>query len=159
MMAIIQAAVDFLGPWSWWVLGLVLFGLEILAPGTFFLWFGIAALVVGTISLFIAWSWQVQAVVFVVLAVVALVAGRILLRGKGTVVGADELKLNQRGVRLVGRRYVLAEPLANGAGHLRIDDTIWRITGPDLPAGTRVEVLSADGALLTVGVVEPAPAA
>lgn len=149
-MGLIQTAVDFLGPWSWWVLGLVLFGLEILAPGTFFLWFGISAIVVGTISLFFAWGWEAQAVVFVVLAVVALVVSRMMLKGRGAPEDDSDLKLNQRGTRLVGRTYILTEPLVGGSGRLHIDDTLWRITGPDLPAGTSVRIASADGALLTV---------
>ena len=33
-----------LGPWFWVVLGVLLLVLEILAPGTMFLWFGVAAL-------------------------------------------------------------------------------------------------------------------
>jgi membrane protein implicated in regulation of membrane protease activity len=33
---------------------------------------------------------------------------------------------------------------------VRIDDTVWRVTGPDAPAGSRVKVVKADGARLTV---------
>jgi membrane protein implicated in regulation of membrane protease activity len=40
---------------------------------------------------------------------------------------------------------VLAEPIVNGQGRVRIDDTNWRLTGPDLPAGTRVKVIGTDG--------------
>ena len=32
----------------------------------------------------------------------------------------------------------------------RIDDTIWRVAGPDAPAGSRVKIVQADGASLTV---------
>jgi membrane protein implicated in regulation of membrane protease activity len=33
---------------------------------------------------------------------------------------------------------------------VRIDDTIWRVAGPDAPAGSRVKVVRVDGANLTV---------
>jgi hypothetical protein len=33
---------------------------------------------------------------------------------------------------------------------VRIDDTIWRVAGPDTPAGSRVQIVQADGASLTV---------
>jgi membrane protein implicated in regulation of membrane protease activity len=33
---------------------------------------------------------------------------------------------------------------------VRIDDTIWRIAGPDAPAGSRVRIVQANGADLTV---------
>ncbi|MER2634298.1 MAG: NfeD family protein, partial [Rhizobiaceae bacterium] len=38
-----------LGLWNWFVLGFVLLALEILVPGVFLLWIGIAALVVGAV--------------------------------------------------------------------------------------------------------------
>jgi len=38
-----------LGPWNWMVLGFALLALEIVVPGFFLLWIGIAALVVGVV--------------------------------------------------------------------------------------------------------------
>ena len=40
----IERIVAELGPWSWWVLGLVLLAAEILMPGVFLIWIGIAAM-------------------------------------------------------------------------------------------------------------------
>ena len=34
---------------------------------------------------------------------------------------------------------------------IRVDDTVWRVAGPDLPAGSRVTVQRADGVMLYVG--------
>jgi hypothetical protein len=152
-MGLISSIIDFLGPWSWWVLGLVLLALEIFAPGTVFMWFGVSAIAVGTLALFVEFGWQAEAITFVVLALLAIIASKMLLRGRA---GQDEgdLHLNQRGARLIGRAYVLAEPLADGSGRLKIDDTMWRISGPDLPAGTRVRIAAADGALLIVEAAE-----
>jgi hypothetical protein len=45
---------------------------------------------------------------------------------------------------------MLAAPIVDGHGQVKIDDTNWRITGPDLPSGTRVKVIGADGAVLKV---------
>jgi membrane protein implicated in regulation of membrane protease activity len=33
--------------WNWWLLGVVLMIIEAIAPGFFFLWMGVAALLVG----------------------------------------------------------------------------------------------------------------
>jgi membrane protein implicated in regulation of membrane protease activity len=44
----------------------------------------------------------------------------------------------------------LEKPIIDGSGTVRIDDTIWRVAGPDAPAGSRVKVVHADGASLTV---------
>ncbi|PZO77934.1 MAG: hypothetical protein DI629_13420, partial [Mesorhizobium amorphae] len=59
----IGAMVAELGPWFWVLLGLVLLAAEILAPGVFLLWIGIAALLVGALSLQLweaaFWTWHV----------------------------------------------------------------------------------------------------
>ncbi len=57
-----------LGPWIWVIGGLVLLGLEILAPRAFFLWFGISAIIVGAVSVLFEIAWQAQVVAFGVLA-------------------------------------------------------------------------------------------
>jgi membrane protein implicated in regulation of membrane protease activity len=61
--------------------------------------------------------------------------------------------LNRRTEALVGRVFTLERPIVDGVGTVRIDDTIWRVRGPDGPAGSRVRVVHADGANLAV---EPA---
>jgi membrane protein implicated in regulation of membrane protease activity len=60
--------------------------------------------------------------------------------------------LNRRTDALVGREFTLEKPIVDGSGTVRIDDTIWRVAGPDAPAGSRVRVVRADGASLTVAV-------
>lgn len=40
-----------LGPWNWVAIGLVLLVMEIALPGVFLLWFGMAAIVVGALSI------------------------------------------------------------------------------------------------------------
>jgi membrane protein implicated in regulation of membrane protease activity len=135
-----------IGPWAWIVAGLVLLGLELMAPGVFLMWFGIAALLTGGIAFLTDFTWQIDLLIFVVLAIVAVIVGRRTFnRGTG-----EQPLLNQRAQRLVGTTYVLAEPIVDGQGRVRIDDTMWRISGPDLPAGARVRVAGVDGTLLTV---------
>jgi membrane protein implicated in regulation of membrane protease activity len=62
--------------------------------------------------------------------------------------------LNRRAESYVGRVFTLDKPIVNGTGAVRIDDTIWRVSGPDCPAGSRVRVASADGANLLVQAAE-----
>ena len=45
-----------LGPWNWMVLGFVLIVLEMVLPGVFLIWIGIAALIVGAASLYHRWE-------------------------------------------------------------------------------------------------------
>ena len=147
-MSIVERIVSELGPWNWWILGLVLIGLEILAPGTVFLWFGIAAILVGTLALFINLSWQVSLVLFLILSFASLIVGRRLMSRLSSEEG--DPGLNRRGSRYIGRKFILEKPLQQGTGKLSIDDTVWRITGPDLPTGASVTVERIEGAHLVV---------
>ena len=44
---------------------------------------------------------------------------------------------------MIGRTATLTEPITEGRGRIRIGDTMWRVSGPDLPAGARVRVKAA----------------
>jgi len=147
----IASLVTELGPWSWWILGLVFLGLEILIPGVFLLWIGLAAIVVGAVSIPLwgsaFWGWQLQFLVFAVLAVALAVLGR---RLSGSNAESDQPMLNRRVEGLVGRTATLEEPLCDGKGRIRLDDTTWIVQGPDLPAGTKVRIIAAQSGGLTV---------
>ena len=62
----------------------------------------------------------------------------------------DQPFLNRRADAFVGQIFTLEKPIVDGAGTVRIDDTVWRVAGPDAPAGSRVRIVQADGANLTV---------
>jgi len=147
----IASLVAELGPWSWWIAGLVLLAAELIAPGVFLVWIGLAALIVGMLSLLFwdssFWLWQVQAILFALLAVVATVVGRKLTLQHGE---TDQPFLNQRAESLIGRTATLAEPIREGRGRIRLDDTFWLVNGPDLPVGTKVKVVASRGRDLTV---------
>jgi membrane protein implicated in regulation of membrane protease activity len=147
----IAALATELGPWSWWIVGLVFLGLEILIPGVFLLWIGLAALVVGALSFAFwdmpAWSWQVQFLTFAVLSLgFAMIGRRVSNAGSET----DQPMLNRRVEGLVGRTATLEEPISEGQGRIRLDDTTWIVRGPDLPSGARVRVTAAQAGSLTV---------
>jgi len=144
----IERLVAELGPWNWMVLGFVLLTLEIVAPGFFLLWVGIGALVTGALSLMLwdagFWVWQVQVLVFLFLALASAVAGKRIMRGREG--ESDQPLLNQRGAQLIGRTATLSEPIVNGRGRVRLGDTLWRVSGPDLPVGATVRVTAASDA-------------
>lgn len=142
--------IDFIaqyGAWSWIVAGLILLGLELVVPGGVLVWMGAAALVTGLLSLFVQVFWPLQFVIFGVLALVAIWLW-LRVRGPGPV--SDRPFLNQRAQRYVGREVVLDQPIHDGVGRLSLDDTTWRVIGPDLAAGVKVRIVSAQGAELTV---------
>ena len=133
-----------LGAWNWFILAALLFLLEVLAPGMFMMWLGLAAILVGIISTAIVWSWQLQLIAFAVFAIVSVPAWRYFARKVEK--PADSPFLNRRTEGYVGRVFTLDKPIVDGIGTVRIDDTIWRVRGPDCPAGSRVKVARADGA-------------
>ena len=140
-----------LGAWSWIILGGILLAVELIAPGTFILWLGVSAILVGLISFVIDWNWQEQGVVFVILAVASLVMWWRLIRpAKRDEDASDQPFLNRRAQGFVGREFTLEKPIVDGAGTVRMGDTIWRVTGPDCAAGSRVRIARAEGATLFV---------
>ncbi|MEN8169429.1 MAG: NfeD family protein [Pseudomonadota bacterium] len=138
--------------WHWWILAVALLVLEAFAPGTFFMWMGISAVVVGLLVLIApGMGWEYQVFAFAVLSVASIVAWRLYF-GKHPVT-TDQPTLNRRGEQYVGRTFTLDEPIENGNGKIRVDDTTWKINGNDCDSGSKVKVVGVDGVILTVEVV------
>jgi membrane protein implicated in regulation of membrane protease activity len=141
---------NLLSNYGWWLLALVLIAAEMIAPGYFMLWIGIAAGVMGIVTFFApAMSALVQAVVFALLAVASCAVYWRFVRPLAEH-RDDQPLLNRRGQRMVGRRVVVVEPIVNGRGKVKVGDGAWLAEGPDVAAGTEVEVVAVDGTTLKV---------
>jgi inner membrane protein len=136
----IAAVVDVLGLWSWVVVGLALMELELLVPGVFLIWLGLAAVLTGMGAVALTPSWQVQALTFAIFSVAAVGLGRAVTCHPDEEDPTRPL-LNRRGHALVGCTFTLDGPITSGAGRIRVDDSVWRVTGSDAPAGARVRVV------------------
>ena len=135
--------------WYWLVLAAVLSVIEIAVPVMFCIWLAAAALSVGAI----AWrypglSWEHEALIFAALAIASVAIGRMAFARIRARSGGS--RLNRRAQTYVGRTFTLERPIVDGRGRLKVDDTMWLVEGPDLPAGTRVRVTGADSALLKI---------
>jgi len=141
------------GPWTWLTLGVALLAIEVLISGTFVLWwFGISAIAVGLISLIVDLPWQLELVAFALLTLLlALAWWRLGGRAKDSI---NRSFLNRRTEAFIGRVFTLETPITDGRGTVRIDDTGWRVSGPDCPTGSRVRVARVDGPLLIVETIE-----
>ena len=140
---------DHLEFWHWLILALVLAGIEMLTPGFFAIWLGGAALITGLVVLVISsMSWESQLILFAVLAAVSVMAWYKI--GRRVLIATDDATLNRRGDSLVGRTGDLVEPIVNGRGRVKIDDSVWRAEGQDSPIGTRMIVTGVQGAILKV---------
>ncbi|KUL92800.1 membrane protein [Bosea sp. WAO] len=137
------------GGWVWIVLGLVLIGGEMLAPGVFLLWLGLAALLTGAVVGLTGIAWQGAWLVFAAFAVASVLVGRIATRRKAEEPDAAH-GLNDRGRQLIGRVFKLEATMTGGEGRIRVGDSSWRVTGPELLAGSEVRVVRVEGATLIV---------
>ena len=147
--------VGFLDSYGWITLGMLLLVAEVLVPGIFLMWFGAAALLTGVVDwLFPALSWQWQLLAFAAFSV-ALVFGVRPLIGTELDKESDRPDLNRRLHALIGRTATLTRPIVDGHGEVKIGDTLWRVTGPDLPRGARVRVVAVDDRNMAL-TVEPA---
>jgi hypothetical protein len=140
---------DHLEFWHWLILALVLAGAEMITPGFFAIWLGAAALITGLVVLVISsMSWEAQVILFAILAAVSVLAWYKI--GRRVLIATDDATLNRRGDSLVGRTGDLIEPIVNGRGRVKIDDSTWRAEGSDAPIGTRIVVVGVQGATLKV---------
>jgi membrane protein implicated in regulation of membrane protease activity len=136
--------------YGWWLLALLLIGAELLIPGYFLLWIGIAAAAMGLLLAFLPpLSMLTEAIGFAILAVVSCLIYWKFVRAVVDEPSQQPL-LNRRGAQLVGRRLTLDSAIVNGQGKARVGDSFWLVAGPELPAGATVEVVGVDGTTLQV---------
>jgi len=135
--------------WHWLILAVVMIILEILIPGAYFLWMGVSAIFVGALMyIFPEMVFLVQILIFAVLSVISVMMYR-SYRKKNPVI-TDEPALNRRAEQYVGQSFTLKEPIVNGEGKIKVDDSTWKITGTDIDAGETVRVIAVEGSTLIV---------
>ncbi|MGE3918183.1 MAG: NfeD family protein [Hyphomicrobiaceae bacterium] len=152
-----QSLIDLLlslGPWNWFLLGLLLFVLETVIPGVQFIWFGAAASAVGLLMLAagavapFAVPIGVQLVLFAALSAATIWWMR--RYGNRASAPSDVPDLNARANQYVGRRVTVVEAFRDGRGRVRVGDTVWAAEGPDLAEGAHARVVGVNGTLLKV---------
>ncbi len=141
-------AIDY---WHWWILAVALLILEIFSPAAFFIWIGFAAGVMGLLLLISDFTWQAQFLMFAVLSVVCVAAGRTWFKRNPIV--SDEPNLNRRGHALIGQVFEVEESIEDGVGRVRVGDSTWKVTGPDAKSGKKVKVVGIDSTVLRVELV------
>lgn len=141
--------------WQWFVLAAILLAVEVFAPGAIFLWIGVSAAAVGVVTALLPMGWELQISLWSILSVASLV-GWHFYRRTHPVAGTDEPVLNRRGAGYVGRRFTLAEPIVNGFGKIRVDDSTWKVAcDRDLASGQTVVVTAVENTVLRVSLAAP----
>lgn len=139
--------------WLWLILGLVLAGAEMIAPGYFLIWMASAAFLTGLITAVSGIETAIQVLSFIVFSAFSVFAARRWFDYAG--VETSDPLMNDKGARLVGTRVVVTQAIDGGEGRVRLGDGEWLAHGDDAPVGTRLVVTGHDGSVLLVG---PVPA-
>lgn len=135
--------------WHWWILAVALIIIEILLPSFFALWLAIAAALTGLLLLIfpgLGWEWQL--LLFALFSLVSIVAWRRYYQKHP--IKTDEPLLNRRGEGYVGRELTLSQPIIDGIGKIRLDDSNWKVQGPDCPAGTKIRIKALNNVVFIV---------
>lgn len=134
--------------WHWLAAGVGLVVLEILVPGGILIWIGAPLLAVGLVMLAVPeLAVAGQLGLFAAFAIASLGAA-IFVRTRRKPDAGPAVNAGTR--RFIGRTAVVETPITGGRGEIRLDDTVWLASGPELPAGAEVVVTGADGTVLAV---------
>lgn len=133
--------------WWWAIGGIALLIAEVIAPGFFLIFIGVAALATGLFTLLFKLSVELQLMLFVIYAALAVLAGK---RFYARPHGRAAHTLNDRAAQLVGRSVVVTKAVDGDAGRVRVGDGEWNARGgPALP-GEEVVIRRIDGNCLIV---------
>ncbi len=137
--------------WHWLILAAVLLLTEVLSGTAVFLWLSAACVGVAGVVFYspeMIWPYQMAfAAVFIILSIVLWkLWGKVFSSGKRE----DNPNLNRRSEQYIGRTFNLLEPIINGVGKIKVDDSTWRVMGDDAPIATQVKVVAAEGLMLKV---------
>lgn len=137
-----------LGGWLWFIIAVAMIVLETVIPGVHFMWFGLAAAIVGAVVLFYPLPVAVQLVAFAAIALIAIVVIRRWWAPER--LKTDLPDLNVRGQQYVGRVVTVTESIAGGRGKVRVGDSVWTAEGPDMATGAQARVTGVNGTVLVV---------
>lgn len=131
--------------WHWLILGVIFLAIEVFAPTTLFLWFGVSALITGLVAWLIpGLPIGAEILIFAVSALVSIAAFRVLIK-HAPVPESPDPELNNRLSSFIGREYKLTQPIESGRGRLKLGDSMWGILGDDLPTGSKIRITGVKG--------------
>ncbi|HET8708449.1 MAG TPA: NfeD family protein [Pseudomonadales bacterium] len=136
--------------WLWLVLSIILFVIELNAPGISFMWLGAAAALTAVIVWLVPMGWAAQCLLFSILVLISLFAWWKFFRGEDK----SDNHLNNPAGRYVGQTHVLVQAIENGRGKIQIGDTQWVVEGDNLPVGSKVKITAVHGMSFKVKAVE-----
>ena len=133
--------------WYWATAAAVIAYVEMHAPGFYLIWIACGAATTAAVIGLFGISVEQQLITFAVASVVFCVVGYFVYRSLHV---HPTTSLNRRELGIVGAEGVVAEPIQNGHGKVRLGDTVWLAQGMDLPVGTPIRVRALLGTTVQV---------
>jgi membrane protein implicated in regulation of membrane protease activity len=141
--------IDTLEPgWLWMIGGILLLIAEVIAPGFFLVFIGVAALATGAFTLLFDMPLPFQLILFTIYALVAVMIGRKVYSNQA--VDSTDPLLNDRAARLLGKSVTVIESVDEHSGRVRVGDSEWSARGGPGRPGERVRITGVDGNCLLV---------
>lgn len=138
--------------WWWLIGGVLLLIAEVLAPGFFLLFIGVAAMVTGLFVLLFGFGLAPALALFAIYTALAVYLGRKVYANRP--VASSARHLNDRSAQLIGRSAVAVTAIDEHGGRVRLGDGEWSARGAAVQPGERVEIVGVEGNCL---IVEAAP--
>lgn len=138
--------------WWWLIGGVLLLIAEVLAPGFFLLFIGVAAMVTGLFVLIFGFDLALALALFAIYTALAVYLGRKVYANRP--VASSAKHLNDRSAQLIGRGAVAVTAIDEHGGRVRLGDGEWSARGAAVQSGERVEIIGVEGNCL---IVEAAP--
>ncbi|MDR0807005.1 MAG: NfeD family protein [Enterobacteriaceae bacterium] len=138
----------------WLILGGLLLAAELLGTCGYLLWSGVSAIIVGAVTWLIPMDWHWQWVNFAILTLITAILWWYWLKNRTV---TENQNLNQPNNLLMGKTFILSEPIVNGIGRINLADGSWRVQcEEDLPAGAKIRIIAVESITLIVEAVHQA---
>ena len=143
--------------WIWAIAGILLLIAEVVAPGFFLVFVGVAAIATGAFTLLFGLGTPLQLILFIVYSALAVMIGK---RWYGEPHDGDQRHaINEPAKRLIGKTLVVVSQVDDHSGRVRVGDGEWNARGGPAGVGDRVTVTAIEGNCLIVEPVRRLPAA
>lgn len=143
--------------WIWAIAGVLLLIAEVLAPGFFLFFVGVAALATGIFTLLFDLGTAPQLILFALYTALAVMIGKRWYAHPN--VADANVRLNDPTHRLVGKTVQVVDAIDEHGGRVRVGDGEWYARGGPAAPGDRVTVTGVEGNCLIVEPVRPLPPA
>lgn len=147
--------IEISGEMLWVILGIILLITEMIAPGAYLMFLGVAAIFTGLLGFALPLSLPLQLLIFALSSIASVYIAKRWFDVYPILSSAP--LLNARIAQMIGQTVEVVVPIEGGEGRVKVGDSVWAASGPDASVGTRMKIVSAEGNQLTVAPLDSLP--